>query len=654
MSQCPEKCLCTAADTVADCTNVSFQDIPMGLHEHIQHLTLSHNNITVLRKNHFVSAGLIHLDVLTIEFNGIIIVEPGAFNGLSGLTNLHLQNNNITTLQPGTFSNVTNLSGLHLAANKIQILPSGVFLGLENLSYLSLERNEIEELHEDIFIGLTNLRNLWLSGNRISHLHPDVFKHMSKLQLISFSNNKNLIVPTDRPFLNVPSLRRYILSACNITTLSAKSFQMSPNLESLVLQDNMLKTIDVVILESLPLLKYLPLFGNPMHCDCSLQRVWQWCLKYNIATEYKDQVLKCQSPHQVSGLWWGVLEQANCSDGNVEFQGDYRSATYKHVPHEFEEYWDFVTYIESSVYGIMFMVGAFGNITVMVIIGCNKRMRNVPSAFIFNLAVGDLLSLIMNLPLSHVVKLSHHSLLGGSMCHFGFFFLEMSIGVSGFSVAVLSIQRNYATSGSLRLSTRRATIMTIIAVWTVASICALPAAFSMHVDMNMICSPHYRMEYYKMTLLFHLLVFCVLPLSVIVLMYVTTARNLVRRAHCSADEVQRCKTLAKIVIGLAAVFFVSFVPYHVLITILAWEDPMFELSIGYMMFASKCLLALNPCLNPVSLCCTSATFRKMFKHYLSCCCRSRFLQKNDNSDLPEYKEASVHYRKDFSTETVNL
>lgn len=142
MSQCPEKCLCTAADTVADCTNASFQDIPMGLHEHIQHLTLSHNNITVLRKNNFVSAGLIHLDVLTIEFNGITNVEPGAFNRLPGLTNLHLQNN-ITTLQSGTFSNVTNLSGLHLAANKIQILPSGVFLGLENLSYLSLERNEI-------------------------------------------------------------------------------------------------------------------------------------------------------------------------------------------------------------------------------------------------------------------------------------------------------------------------------------------------------------------------------------------------------------------------------------------------------------------------------------------------------------------------------
>jgi Leucine-rich repeat (LRR) protein len=345
-----------------------------------------------LRKDYFVSVGLIHLEFLTFKYNVIIVVEPGAFNGLPGLKDLHLQSNNISTLQPRKFSNLIDLLGLDIGYNEIQILPSGVFLGLENLEYVSLAHNQIEELHEGIFMGLSNLRNHWLSGNRISQLHSDVFRLMPKLYLISFSGNKNLFLQTDRPFLNTSSLRRCIFSGCNITTLSAKSFKMSPNLEYLDLEDTSLKTTDVQMLKSLPGLKELYLFKSPLHRDCRLQQVWQWCRKYEVTTGHWDEVPKCHSPDDVSGLWWGVLGQAQCSEGKIEFQGDYKSFVYEYVPDVIEQHWDFVMYVESSVYGLMFLVGAVGNITVMIIIGCNKRTRTVPNAYIFYLAVGDLLS----------------------------------------------------------------------------------------------------------------------------------------------------------------------------------------------------------------------------------------------------------------------
>jgi len=655
-NQCPDRCMCTSANRVVDCNNASLNDIPMGLHQDIRHLTICHNNITVLRTNRFVGADLIHLETLTLEFNGIFVVEPGAFNGLPALKDLHLRKNNISTLQLGIFLNMTNLRGLHIAGNNIRTLTSNVFLGLENLGYVSLEGNQVEELHADVFIGLINLRNLWLSDNRLTYLRPDVLKHMPKLELISLKNNENLYVPTDRPFLNAPSLRHYLLSGCNIRSLSAKSFQMSPNLTYLDLKNNSLRTIDIEMLESLPQLENFQLFGNPFECDCSLQDVWKWCRKHKIATGYEDEVPKCHSPDSVSGLWWGVLGQAQCSDGKIEFRGDYKSIVHEYVSYstEFDQYMDLVLYVESSVYGIMFLFGAIGNITVMIIIGCNKRMRTVPNAYIFNLAVGDLLSLTMNLPLYHFMRLTRLTLLGGITCQLAVFLLELSIGVSGFSVAVLSIQRYCATSGPLYLSTRRATVTTLMAVWFLACFCALPSAFSTYADLSRICSPYYRMEYYKMTLCFHLLVFCIIPLCVIVFLYAATARNLVRRAHFSEEELRWCKTLAKIVTGLAIVFFVSFVPYHVLIIILEWKEPMFQLYLGYMLFISRCLLALNPCLNPVSLCCTSVTFKKLFKHYLLDCYCNRSVQESENSDFPTRQEASVHYRRDFSTETVML
>jgi Leucine-rich repeat (LRR) protein len=604
-----------------------------------------------LRKDYFLSAGLNRLQFLNIEYNGIVDVEPGAFNGLPALTYLGAQNNNISGLQPGTFSNLINLKMLDLGYNRIQTLPFGAFLGLENLYYLILNANQIEEIHEDIFIGLSNLQSLWFDGNRISQLHPDVFKHIPKLTVISLRNN-HLYLPTDRPFLNAPSLTRCILSGCNITNLSAKSFKMSPNLEYLDLEENHLETIDVEMLESLPGLKELHLFNNPLHCDCSLQQVWSWCRKYKIITGYGDEMPQCHSPDNVSGLSWGVLSKAQCSQGKIEFQGEYEAAVPEYAAHTAEDFLNFERYVQSTVYGIIFVIGAVGNITVMIIMACNKRMRTIPNAYIFNLAVGDLFSLLINLPLHHIMRLSDFKLLEGIMCHLGAFFLPMSIGVSGFSVVVLSIQRYCATSGSLHLSTRRATIFTLVAVWFAASFCALPSAFSVRVDT--ICSYFYKLEYYKITLVFNLFVFCIIPLSVIVFMYAMTARNLVRRVHSSQDEIKRCKTLAKIVIGLAVVFSVSFLPYHVLIVIFVWKDPMFELSTAYVIFISTCLLALNPCLNPISLCCTSVTFKKLFKHYLLCCCRRRPAQDVEDSDLPPCQEASVHYRRDFSTEALTL
>ncbi|XP_069696517.1 uncharacterized protein [Periplaneta americana] len=651
---CPYDCWCSAAETAVECIHASLQNIPVGLHPRIKDLTLNHNNISVLRRNHFTDAGLMALETLTLENNGISTIEPGAFNGLPKLHNLHLKDNNLSVLELGIFGNLKVLSGLHIAGNKLKTITPGVFIDLESLYYLSLETNEIKYLRQDMFIGLTNLRNLWLSDNKISHLDPDVFKLMPVLSLISLRDNEDLYIPTDKYFLNTPHVTTYMLSDCNIKSLSAISFELSPKVSSLRLENNSITTIDLEMLHSLPELRTLSLFGNPLHCDCDMRKVWQWCEEYNIGTGFEDKVPTCDAPDEVSGLWWGVLKTADCSSNVAIFKGDYKSVVHKPVPYnsEFEDFIYFLKYVQSTVYGILFLIGAIGNITVLIIISCNKRMRTVPNSYIFNLAVGDLLNLTVNLPLHQASNLSPQWLAKEGLCKFGVFLQELSIGVSAFSVVVLSIQRYFATSGSTHLSTRNATVFAIAAVWIIASCCALPAAFSVHVEDEFLCSYYKSAEYFRMTVTFQLLVFCVIPVCVIVYMYVMTARNLVQETNCSNEENRRRKTLAKIVIGIAIVFFISFVPYHVLFTVVFWSEEFFSLALGYLMFACSCLLVLNPCLNPVSLCCTSVTYKKLFKHYLLCCCRSRSERKEEDSDLPEGPEALVQYRRGLSAEAV--
>jgi hypothetical protein len=141
-------------------------------------------------------------------------------------------------------------------------------------------------------------------------------------------------------------------------------------------------------------------------------------------------------------------------------------------------------------------------------------------------------------------------------------------------------------------------------------------------------------------------------------MYSLTARQLLITARRMQTEAKACKTLAKVVLGLTIVFFVSFVPYHVLWTVILWEIIPFELETTYVVFTSSCLLVFNSCFNPVALYCTSITFRKQFKHYLLSCFRrenARF-GNEEQSDLPTEQPSGpsnpVRYQRRSTSEMI--
>jgi hypothetical protein len=263
----------------------------------------------------------------------------------------------------------------------------------------------------------------------------------------------------------------------------------------------------------------------------------------------------------------------------------------------------------------------------------------------------------MNLAVIQARVLTVNWSLGDFLCKMEEFFRCLSIGVCGFSVTVLSIQRYYATLGSLSLSTRLATFKTILAVWIIAICFALPSSFPLQVHNNMWCLLG-NMQYYRMVNVLHLLTFCVIPLSVTVAMYSLTARQLLITARQMQTEAKACKTLAKVVLGLTTVFFISFVTYHIIWIVILWDIVPRDVDSVYLEFTSWCFLALNSCFNPVSLYCTSVTFRKQFKHYLLRCFRrenARF-EDEQGSDLPTEqppgKVNPVRYQRRSTTDII--
>jgi hypothetical protein len=148
-----------------------------------------------------------------------------------------------------------------------------------------------------------------------------------------------------------------------------------------------------------------------------------------------------------------------------------------------------------------------------------------------------------------------------------------------------------------------------------------------------------RMTYYQPVVIFELIVSCVLPLCVIAFTYIMTGCHLLQSADPIFEETKNPqlntrKNAAKIVLGLTSVFLISYVPYHAFWTHIVYtanqkpyddkgQTTVQELNnLLYMYLVSTFLLLINPCINPVTLFCTGRAFRRHFKRYITCCCKT--------------------------------
>ena len=275
--------------------------------------------ITVLERDSFVS--MTELVILTVHKCELRTIKLGAFNGLTKLQRLPIESNEISEIKPGTFQNLNSLKILELIMNRLEHLECGVFSGLVKLKIINLAGNKIQYLHPDTFSGLVNLNVVYLGANKLQYLHADTFLGLPKLREINVRLNRGLRIPTDRNFINAPSLSSLDISFCNISSLSVETFANVSALERLGLSGNNLKTVDINILRALPKLSRLSLYGNPLQCDCQLQEVWRLWQDRNNDTVF----VVCDTPSEVKGLGWWVLEKGECVDGIIQYYGDYKT-----------------------------------------------------------------------------------------------------------------------------------------------------------------------------------------------------------------------------------------------------------------------------------------------------------------------------------------
>ena len=300
---------------------------------------------------------------------------------------------------------------------------------------------------------------------------------------------------------------------------------------------------------------------------------------------------------------------------------------------------EFLKHYQVPVYAVPFTFGTTGNVILLIIIICNKDMRNVPYMYILNLAISDIIYLTVLFSEACANRISDTWLDGDFMCTFLPFCRRLSAGLS----AVFSIQRYRVTAipFHVRVSSPVSwlvAVATICAVWILGASFAVPSALSKYLCKEFLTLR--QITYYQRVVTFEILVSCVLPLIVIAFTYIMTARHLVESSRYISEgtknpQLETRRNTAKIVVGLIVDFLISYVPYHALwaYKIYSGEVEIYYAKITFILLylnhklryrISTCFLLINSCLNPVALLCTNSPFRQHLKCYVTCFYQNKF------------------------------
>ncbi|CAK6983524.1 uncharacterized protein LOC128374511, partial [Scomber scombrus] len=336
-------------------------------------LDLSSNYVIELGCGDFLNTT--RLTELNLSNNRIAKLDSCAFENLEDLKVLDLSNNLLLTFGGAFKTGLQKLEFLHLSKNFVSVLEKGDFEALGSVKYLDVVLDNIKRVTKKAFDGMNNLETLNVklplqfeidfSGlhqlkSLTEHFNTDdsfqstppnpekvvyKFKYLKSCTVICKGDHcgfpldvptyiyramKNLeeftavkvFVSAPDPTTFVPNLKikNVTIQQTDLTEFDPFLFRLIPNLRSLDLSRNKLRSLDFLaqanlsvlswlklsenkltvinetVFRSLPALTYLDLLGNPFTCDCSNSGFIQWVISNNQTQVVNAYQYTCSFP----------------------------------------------------------------------------------------------------------------------------------------------------------------------------------------------------------------------------------------------------------------------------------------------------------------------------------------------------------------------
>ncbi|KAM4751347.1 endothelin receptor type Aa [Anableps anableps] len=314
---------------------------------------------------------------------------------------------------------------------------------------------------------------------------------------------------------------------------------------------------------------------------------------------------------------------------------------------------NYFKYINATISVIVLVVGLVGNATLLRIIYQHKCMRNGPNALIASLALGDLIYIIIDIPINVYKLLASHfpfddHWLGLCLCKLVPFLQKASVGITVLNLCALSVDRYRAVASWSRVQgvgIPLLTVIEIVSIWVLSLILAVPEAvcfniitFSFNnktVHTCMLDPQTDFMKFYTQAKDWWLFgfYFCV-PLTCTAIFYTLMTFEMLNHRNGSlrialSEHLKQRREVAKAVFCLVLIFALCWFPLHLsrILKKMIYHpnDKMRCELLSFLLVLDHLsinLATINSCINPIILYFVSKKFKNCFKSCLCCWCYS--------------------------------
>lgn len=373
---------------------------------------------------------------------------------------------------------------LDLSGNRIRSLDGKLFKDQGELHDLVLSYNEIGELSRDTFTGLSVLQSLDLEGNKIERIESDTFAVFDRLEDLNLGNNIFPVLPTEGlqkllhlKTFNNPKFREFPPPKTfpRIQTLVLSYAYHCCAFQALVASNS---------IDSLHDIQESIIFPSDTDSDFDMT-LWNsslpdfWPRWQNISPKFGSEVNKLMKkyedvtyPVNMAAYVEEYLDEEGSkgffgSSGSAEFTG-YGDTQYRGsiqclpLPGPFlpcTDLFDWWT-LRCGVW-VVFLLAMLGNGTVVFVLVFSRSKMDVPRFLVCNLAAADF---FMGVYLG-ILAVVDASTLGefrmfaipwqmSAGCQLAGFLAVLSSELSVYTLAVITLERNYAITHAMHLNKR--------------------------------------------------------------------------------------------------------------------------------------------------------------------------------------------------------
>ncbi|XGW09795.1 hypothetical protein V3C99_011787 [Haemonchus contortus] len=306
-------------------------------------------------------------------------------------------------------------------------------------------------------------------------------------------------------------------------------------------------------------------------------------------------------------------------------------------------------------YSLIFIIGTVGNICTCVVITRNRSMHTHTNFYLFSLALSDLVVLFLGLPMElyGVIDFAYPYQFSEWVCKGRAYLIEFTSYASILVICSFTVERWMAICHPLRSQSSpkvSRAYMTIMLMWTISAISALPMGFI--VKINRLPLPEWALdqpwietvsedymtvkdtqfcamdvdqpEQQKRLIYFAFIAFFMVPAFLMTMMYCQIgARIAAKDSLLSVDKnemrVKATHTAIRMLISVVVSFFLCWLPFHIqrlLSLFISYYEgnvsPAVETLFSLVYYISGCCYYSNSAMNPILYNLFSAKYRKAF------------------------------------------